>query len=53
MSVLLDPRFFNFVIMSLYALNIGRWTISGYLWAAGYWMAALGITICATFGKLN
>ena len=53
MSILLDPRLFNFVIMTLYGLNIARWAFAGNFWAATYWMAALLITICATFGRLH
>jgi DNA-binding XRE family transcriptional regulator len=29
MSALLDPKIFNYVIMSLYLLNAARWAISG------------------------
>jgi hypothetical protein len=52
-SVLLDPRIFNFVIMGLYGLNIMRWSAAGNLWAAGYWGCALGLTIIVSFGRTH
>ena len=45
MNILLDPRIFNFAIMSLYTLAVCRWLFAGNLWAAGYWSCALGLTI--------
>lgn len=53
MSVLLDPRLFNFVIMTLYGLNIARWSVAGNFWAAGYWSCALGLTVIITFGRTH
>lgn len=53
MQFLLDPRIFNFAIMTLYGLAITRWLFAANLWAAGYWTAALGITICVTFGRTH
>ena len=53
LSVLLDPRIFNFAIMSLYGLAVTRWLFAGNLWAAGYWSCALGLTIIITFGKTH
>lgn len=50
MSWLADPRIFNFVIMSLYALAVTRWVIHGSWWNAAYWASALCITVCLTFG---
>lgn len=49
MSVLTDPRFFNFFIMGLYALNSVRWLVEGEGWKAVYWAAALLITASVTF----
>lgn len=51
--LLLDPRFFNFVIMGLYGLNIGRWAVAGNFWSAGYWGCALGLTVIITFGRTH
>lgn len=53
MSFILDPRIFNFVIMALYGLNIGRWAFAGNFWAAGYWACALGLTVIISFGKTH
>lgn len=49
-QVLFDPRIFNYVIMSLYGLNTIRWAIHGSWADTGYWLSALGITFCVTFG---
>ncbi len=49
-KILLDPKFFNYVIISLYALSALRW---GYekRWAdMCYWLSALAITLTVTFG---
>ena len=50
MSLLLDPRIFNFVIMALYGLNVVRWLSAGSYVDALYWTSALGITATVTFG---
>lgn len=50
MNWLLDPRIFNFVILTLYALNITRWAVEGKWWDATYWFAAFLITFVVTFG---
>jgi hypothetical protein len=50
MSLLFDPRIFNFVIMGLYACNIVRWALHGSYVDAFYWASALGITATVTFG---
>jgi len=50
MSVLLDPRIFNFVIMALYALNAGRWAFAGKLADVCYWLSALALTATVTWG---
>jgi hypothetical protein len=49
-SILFDPRIFNFIIMSLYALAVLRWAWHGSLWNAAYWSGALLITLAVTFG---
>lgn len=48
--LLSDPRLFNFVIMSLYAINAGRWAVEGKWADCCYWLSALGITATVTFG---
>ena len=50
MTFLLDPKFFNYLIMSLYVVNSLRWTAHGSWADAGYWACAFGITACVTWG---
>lgn len=50
MSLLLDPKIFNYVILVLYALNVARWAIHGSWADALYWSGALLITSVVTFG---
>lgn len=50
MSWWLDPKIFNYVIMTLYALNAVRWAIAGKPADAIYWTGALIITSAVTFG---
>lgn len=50
MSLLSDPKIFNYTIMSLYAANVFRWSFHGSFVDAAYWGCALGITACVTFG---
>jgi hypothetical protein len=50
MSILLDPKIFNYVIMTLYALNVARWLLHGGWADAAYWTFALGITATVTWG---
>ena len=49
MTLLTDPRIFNYTIMILYGLNIIRWGVAGSLADACYWASALGITLTVTF----
>jgi len=49
-SIFSDPKVFNYLIMSLYAANVGRWAFHGSLVDSAYWACALGITLCVTFG---
>lgn len=49
-ALLLDQRFFNFLIMALYALNACRWAVDGKWADCLYWIGALWITSCVTFG---
>jgi hypothetical protein len=50
MRQLLDPRFFNFLIMALYALSAIRWAMAGRYADMCYWLSALAITATVTFG---
>jgi hypothetical protein len=49
MSILFDPKFFNYTIMLLYGLNAGRWAIEGSWKDVFYWIGALWITAAVTF----
>lgn len=55
MRFLLDPKIFNYIIMTLYCLNSIRWGVNYFLgngtWAdCAYWLSALAITLTVTFG---
>lgn len=50
MSLVLDPRAFNVLIMCLYALNSVRWAINRSWGDVVYWLAAFAITATVTFG---
>lgn len=50
MLILTDPKLFNYVLIFLYALNIGRWAIHGNLTDVCYWTGAFIITCAVTFG---
>lgn len=50
MKWFLDPRLFNFVIMTLYVLNACRWAIAGKLADTCYWISACAITATVTWG---
>ncbi len=49
-NLLLDPKIFNYIIMTLYALNCVRWGFNGSWADVSYWLCALGITATVTFG---
>lgn len=51
MAIIFDPRFFNFVILFLYACNVGRWLAEGKYPETWYWLGAFIITASVTFGK--
>lgn len=50
MTFLSDPRVFNYVIMTLYLLNAGRWAFERRWADVSYWLSALAITATVTFG---
>jgi hypothetical protein len=50
LGLLLDPRVFNFVILSLYLLNAGRWAYHGSWADVCYWLSAFAITATVTWG---
>jgi len=49
-SLLLDPKIFNYVIMGMYAANVLRWGVHGGWVDSFYWLCALGITATVTWG---
>lgn len=49
MKWLIDPKLFNYVIMSLYGLNTLRWAYAGKIADVCYWLSALAITATVTF----
>lgn len=49
MSLLLDPKVFNYVILVLYVLNAIRWAWEGSIADVRYWVSAGAITAPVTF----
>jgi hypothetical protein len=49
-SVVRDPRFFNYLIMTLYVLNAARWACAGKWADCAYWASAFCITATVTWG---
>lgn len=49
MSLLSDPRLFNYVILVLYVLNAGRWAFARQTADVCYWLSAAAITATVTF----
>ena len=45
-----DPAVFNYVIMTLYALNATRWAFADKWADVSYWLSALAITATVTWG---
>lgn len=50
LTVLKDPLFFNYLIMTLYGLNALRWALEGRWGDVAYWTGALWITASVTWG---
>ena len=50
MGWLMDPKIFNFVIMTLYLTNAVWWGFHGKWADVAYWLSALAITATVTFG---
>lgn len=50
MKILLDPKIFNYVIMTLYILNASRWGFNGSWADVSYWLSAFAITATVTWG---
>lgn len=48
---LLDPKIFNYIVMSLYVINMGWWgLVQGHWGQAWYWFSAAMITASVTWG---
>jgi len=50
LSVIFDPKLFNYLIMSLYLVNSIQWFFRGNHADGCYWLSALAITATVTFG---
>lgn len=50
MTAIFDPRIFNAIIMALYVAAALRWALAGYWIDMTYWLAALVLTMCVTWG---
>jgi hypothetical protein len=50
MSILFDPKIFNFIIMGLYIANAERWAVHGSWADVSYWLSAFAITATVTWG---
>lgn len=48
-AFLLDPKVFNYVILTLYMLNAVRWGFAHRIADVCYWLSAAAITATVTF----
>ena len=48
-KLLLDPRLFNYAILTLYMLNVARWAVERKWADVCYWLSAAAITATVTF----
>jgi len=49
LKFILEPKFFNYLILVLYALNAGRWALERNWADVCYWLSAWAITATVTF----
>lgn len=49
-ALLLDPKIFNYLILSLYVINAARWAYEKKWADVCYWMSAAAITATVTWG---
>lgn len=49
MKLLLDPKIFNYIILTLYGLNCVRWAVERKPADVCYWLSAMAITATVTF----
>lgn len=52
MSLIFDPKIFNYLIIILYALSVIRWTVEMNWAQVVYWLGALILTYAITFMKM-
>jgi hypothetical protein len=50
MNWIMDPKIFNYFIMTLYVMNAIRWAFHGSYADTSYWMSAFAITATVTWG---
>ena len=50
MMTILDPKLFNYLIMTLYLINSLWWAYHGKYADMFYWLSALAITATVTWG---
>jgi len=46
----LDPKIFNYIIMTLYTINVAWWAYQGHYGQSWYWASAASITAAVTWG---
>lgn len=49
MNILLDPKLFNYLILTMYFLNTVRWAFERNVGQIVYWLGAFIITFAVTF----
>ena len=49
MSLLLDPRLFNWLIVGMFCIAAVRWAFAGNMPQTTYWIAAAVLNIAVTF----
>lgn len=50
MRGIMDPKVFNYIILTLYLLNAGRWAMERRYADTCYWLSAFAITATVTWG---
>lgn len=50
LTLLADPKAFNYLIMCLYVVNAVRWAYAGFYGDVWYWISAASITAAVTWG---
>lgn len=50
LEMMMSPKIFNYIIMTLYLINAVWWLWNGSKADMFYWLSALAITATVTFG---